>query len=193
MARYPRFAGILLIFVTTASWADGVRLVNEGGIRDEWMLAPGSTIATPVYPVQYADGQKQACAAIGYLINADGSTSDFALLKSWSSASIPSRSQQEYWAAFAQASAQALQQWQFRPRPEVTKPRPVYTVATMMFAGMTPELRDRCKVADLATRLRTLRDAGTRRDRNAALFERLDLGRSAVAREQLENQRRQGY
>lgn len=192
MALYWRFSGILLVLACAPSYAlDGIRIVNEGGIRDEWMLVPGTTLATPVYPVAYASGHKQACAAIGYLINADGSTSDFALLKSWSSASVPSRSQQEYWTAFAHASAQALQQWRFLPRPEVKKPRPVYTVATMMFAATSPELRECCKVLDLTARLKELRrESGSRRHPNSALFDRLGLELSDIAREQLDNQRR---
>ena len=192
MALHPRFAGILLVLASAPSSADGIRIVNEGGIREEWMLAPGSTLAVPVYPPAYAGGREQACAAIGYLINPDGSTSDFALLKSWSGAYVPSRMQQEYWMAFAQASAQALQQWRFQPRPEVTRPQPVYTVATMMFAATSAELRDRCKVADLGARLRELRQKdGSRRNKHSALFDRLELSQSGLSREQLE--RRQGY
>ena len=137
---------------------------------------PASSSHFPPTPPQYAAQQAEACVAIGYLINPDGSTSDFALLKSWTSANVPSRSTQEYWSAFAQASAQALSQWRFQPRPEVQAPRPVYTVATLLFAAQTPQLRDRCAIPDLAARLRELRgDSGSRRKMNVDLYDRLDV------------------
>src|SRR5688500_6623098 len=119
-----RALSALLIASTCASAfaADMIRVVNEGGIRDVWTLPAGFKLATPTYPTEYAAQQAEACVAIGYLVNPDGSTSDFALLKSWTSTNVPSRSAQEYWTAFAQASAQALSQWRFEPRPEVKAP-----------------------------------------------------------------------
>ena len=156
--------------------ADMIRVVNEGGIRDEWTLPAGYKLALPAYPAEHAGQQAEACVAIGYLINPDGSTSDFALLKSWTSANVPSRSTREYWSAFAQASAQALSQWRFQPRPEVQAARPVYTVATLLFAAQTPQLRDHCAIPDLAARLRELRgDSDSRRRMDVDLYDRLDM------------------
>ncbi|MCI4568620.1 hypothetical protein [Lysobacter sp. CFH 32150] len=155
--------------------AEGIRVVNEGGIRDEWTLPQGYKLAMPVYPAAYVEQPAEVCVALGYLINPDGSTSDFALLKSWTSVDVPNKGSQDYWAAFANAAAQALSQWRFQPRPEVTAPRPVYTVATMIFAGSS-DLRSHCAIPNLATRLRELRqDTSTRRKMNTALFDRLEL------------------
>ena len=170
------FALLMALSCWAALAADSIRVVNEGGIRDEWTLPAGFKLATPTYPSEYAAHQAEACLAIGYLINPDGTTSDFALLKSWTSMNVPSRSAQEYWTAFAQASAQALSQWRFEPRPEVTAPRPVYTVATLLFAAQTPQLRDRCAISDLAARLREFRgDPASRRKMTLDLYDRLDV------------------
>lgn len=170
------FALLMFLWCAPAFAADMIRVVNEGGIRDEWTLPAGFKLALPAYPPQHAGQQAEACVAIGYLINPDGSTSDFALLKSWTSTNVPSRSEQEYWTAFAQASAQALSQWRFEPRPEVVAPRPVYTVATLLFAAHTPQLRARCAIPDLAAKLRELRgDRGARRRMTGELYDRLDV------------------
>lgn len=180
MARFRWGFGVLLAALCMQAFCeDRIRVVNEGGIRTEWMLSPGFKLAMPVYPPEYvtqqAAPQAEACVALGYLINPDGTTSDFSLLKSWTSAE-GQKSNQEYWAAFANASAQALSQWRFQPRPEVTAPRPVYTVATMMFAAKSPGLRSRCAIPDLAARLRELRqDSSARRKMNVGLFDRLEL------------------
>lgn len=155
---------------------DMIRVVDEGGIRDEWTLPPGYKLVLPGYPAQFADQQAEACVAIGYLINPDGSTSGFALLKRWTAADVPGRPSQDYWAAFAQSSAQALSQWRFQPRAEVKVPRSVYTVATFLFAAKSAQLRGRCALPGLAAHLRGLRqDPGTRRKMDAALFDRLEL------------------
>ena len=177
MARFRIVAGIVLaVLCAPVCAADLIRVVNEGGIRDEWTLPPGSRLALPAYPVAYAAQPAEACVAIGYLVNADGSTSDFTLLKNWTSAKVPSASQQVYWAAFAQESAQALSQWRFQPRAEVQSPRPVYTVATLLFAASSPQLRTRCAIPNLSAHLLELRqDSSVRRKMTSGLFDRLDL------------------
>lgn len=178
MTRFRRWAGGLLLCTTCAVHAADIRVVNEGGIRDEWTLPPGYKLAMPAYPADYASQPAEACVAVGYLINPDGTTSDFALLKSWTSAEVPNKSSQDYWSAFAQASAQALQQWRFQSRPDVTMPRPAYTVATMMFAPASADLRGRCAIPDLAARLRELRQGNnTRRKMGLGIFDRLELDR----------------
>ena len=170
------FALLMALSCAPAVAADMIRVVNEGGIRDEWTLPAGYKLALPAYPAEHAGQQAEACVAIGYLINPDGSTSDFALLKSWTSANVPNRSAQEYWSAFAQASAQALSQWRFQPRPEIQATRPVYTVATLLFAAKSPQLRGRCAIADLTARLRELRrDSASRRKMDGDLYDRLDV------------------
>ena len=168
---------LALVASATAQAQNKIRIVNEGGIRDAWMLAPGTTLPVPAYPPAHAANQAEACVGIGYLLNADGTTSDFALLKSWSAAE-PDRDRDAYWASFAQDASNALARWKFAPRPEVGAPRPVYTVATFLFgATNTVELRKRCTIPNLALRLVELRHdrKASRKMAGNDLFERLDI------------------
>lgn len=171
----------LLALAGGSAWAlDPIRVANEGGIKNAWTLPPGTQLAAPAYPAQFADRAMEVCVGIGYLINADGSTSDFALLKAWNSETGDREPASGFWAAFAQASAAALQQWRFQPRPEVGRPVPVYTVATMSFgrqgAMASSELRRRCTIANLHQHLAALRaDPGRRRQLNEDLFDRMQL------------------
>lgn len=166
-----------LAIASSGSGAEGIRVVNEGGIRDAWTLRPGFSLPVPAYPREYSAQPGEVCVAIGYLIHGDGTTSDFALIKSWTAAEVAKADEQNYWGAFANAAAQALAQWQFQPRPEVKSPKPVFTVATFVFGSRDPmELRKRCAVPDLATLLRTLRqEQPRRRMTNTAVWDQLEL------------------
>lgn len=143
----------LLLCAPVAHAADGVRVANEGGIRGEWMLAPGATLPAPGYPGAFAARGDNVCVAVGYRIRPDGSTSDFTLLKAWASSSGEREPAEGFWDAFSQASVQALQQWKFAPRPEVRHAVAVDTVATMTFMGKEAVdagmLRGKCKIDDL--------------------------------------------
>lgn len=138
-----------------AAWASDrqIRMANEGDIRDRWQLADGATLAAPGYPAVFADRGDDVCMAIGYAINPDGTTSDFALLKAWNSSAQDQEPVAGFWNAFEQASAQALSAWRFKPRPEISTPETTYTVATMHFTGKQAAdvagLRSRCAVEDL--------------------------------------------
>src|SRR5690606_10846038 len=107
-------------------------VASEGRIGDRWMLAEGATLATPAYPAHLAGRGDDVCVALGYRILPDGSTTDFAVLKQWTSAG--EGQQDDYWRAFAEAGADALSQWRFQPRPGVVA-RSTYTVATLAFSA----------------------------------------------------------
>jgi hypothetical protein len=150
---------------------DRVRVVNEGGIRGDWTLAPGTQLSAPGYPGAFAKTGDDVCVAVGYRIQPDGSTSDFSLLKTWSSRSGEGEAVEGYWDAFSQAAVAALQQWKFAPRPEVGKPTSVDTVATMTFTGLqsvdAATLRGKCKIEDLAAFLEQVKvDMAKRSDLN---------------------------
>lgn len=148
-------AACLGLFAITSVAADRVRMVNEGGIRDEWMLADGVKLVAPGYPAAFAERGDNVCVAMGYAIKPDGITSDFVLLKAWTSSTGDKEPVDGFWEAFTQASAGALTQWKFKPRPEVKKPQPTYTVATMNFMGKQATdaagLRSHCAISDLAS------------------------------------------
>jgi len=146
---------LLALGSTLAAQAqDKVRIANEGGIRDAWTLAPGTTLAAPGYPASFAARGDAVCLAMGYRIQPDGSTSDFTLLRAWNGATGEQEPEAGYWDAFSQAGAAALSQWKFSPKTEAGMPKPVDTVATLVFAGKgesnVTALRGRCQVADLA-------------------------------------------
>ncbi len=144
---------IALCALGDASAEKRVRVVDEGGLRDAWTLAEGAVLAAPGYPAEFAGRGDNVCLAIGYAVRPDGTTSDFSLLKAWSSASGDREPVAGYWDSFAQAGAAALSEWRFRPlrdRPAAA----TYTVATLHFRGRegvdVGELAGRCKISDLA-------------------------------------------
>ena len=159
----------LCALAAVAHAGERARIVNEGGIRDQWMLADGIKLAAPGYPAAFAERGDNVCVAIGYAIKPDGTTSDFVALKSWSSSTGDKEPVDGFWDAFAQASAGALSQWKFKPRPEVAKPQPTYTVATLHFmgkqAGDVSELRSHCRIEDLAAVLKAANQDDPRESR----------------------------
>ena len=191
------FVGRALLLLATllaasANAGDRIRVANEGGIRDAWTLPAGAKLAVPAYPAAFAASPAEACVAIGYLIHADGHTSDFALLKAWG-AQEPGQRREAYWGEFAGAAASALAQWRFVPKPEIGSPRPVYTVATFVFASADArETRKRCIIPNLAMHLIELRQGGRARRRmtDNSLFERLDIDPALEARDRGGEQRR---
>jgi len=185
------FTGLVLcgaLAASSAFAADGIRVVNEGGIRDKWMLKEGVPLTVPSYPVHLAKRGDEVCVALGYLVNPDGTLSDFAMLKSWTSAGNGSDEPEDgYWMAFAEAAGDALKQWRLQPRPEVARAEPVFTVGTFVFGskGTASTARDHCKIANLIALLRDLESSSTHR-RAPEILSRLDL------RDAMDNRRRVG-
>ena len=168
---------VALVLASGVHAQDRVRIANEGGIRSDWTLAPGAKLAAPGYPGAFAKTGDDVCVALGYRIQPDGSTSDFSLLKAWSSRSGEGEAVEGYWDAFSQASVAALQQWKFAPRPEVGTPIKVDTVATMTFMGKqsvdAATLRGKCKIEDLAAFLEQVKvDMAKRGDLNRQQLEK---------------------
>ena len=168
---------LMLALAAPAAAVDPIAVVNEGGIKDRWMLAPGVPLVAPQFPMQFAGRHDTVCIGVGYLLNPDGTTSDFALLKGWTSAG-DDEPQPGYWSAFAEAAGDALKQWRFKARPEVAQARPVYTVATFVFgggAGGAAQYRAKCAVPNLVNRLRELKAGRDRRTATGDVLDDLDL------------------
>ncbi|MCY7354640.1 MAG: energy transducer TonB [Lysobacter sp.] len=179
--------------VAPSAHAESERTVNEGGIRDQWLIADGVTLGAPGYPAAFAARGDNVCTAISYRISPDGTTSDFALVRAWASSGSDTQ-EQGFWKAFAEASALALAQWKFKPRPEVKDPVTTHTVATMTFMGKHAEdvavLRSRCKIDDLATTLREIKRNPARNELNHVQMDAAQ--RAQRANEIRANQRARG-
>lgn len=176
MSRLTRIAvaSTLCCIAFTALAADKSRIANEGAIADEWMLAPGTKLAAPGYTTEMKESGDNVCVALGYSILPDGKTSDFTVLRTWTSRQDPPK---DYFRSYSAAAAGAVSQWAFQPRPEVTAPRRTVTVATLTFRGnneaMDAGLASRCKITDLAAELQSanhknVNSAQLRRDMEAA-------------------------
>lgn len=145
---------MVAMFTFPAIAADKYKIVNEGGIREDWAAADGAKFTAPGYPAVFAPRGDDVCLAMGYAIQADGTTDDFAIVKAWSSSRGEEEPVEGFWQAFEQAGATALSGWKFKPRVN-NRSVPTYTVATLIFQGKglvnMAELRGRCAVSDLKT------------------------------------------
>lgn len=171
--------------------ADKIKISDEGKL-DQWSLVPGSQLMPP-YPEAYASKPEEVCLVVGYLVNADGRTSDFALLKSWTSGSN-SRTRNKFWADFADLASRALSQWQYTPKG--ASAAPVYTAATFVFGSpqAAAATKKNCDISDLTKRLVELRyDSRANRQMAGGIFSRLDIDPSLERRYRIEGtQHREG-
>lgn len=186
----PLLLAVLAAIVLPAAAADRIPIANEGAIGDQWTLVPGSQLMPP-YPDAYARDPEEVCLVVGYLVNADGHTSDFSLLKSWTSGSN-SRTRKDFWSEFADMSSRALAQWRYAPKDATS--RPIYTAATFVFGrpANAADTRTHCEVSDLTQRLVELRyDAHSSRLMKRGIYSRLaiDPGVEERFRQQMVMQR----
>ena len=152
------------------------RIANEGTIGDKWMLAEGAKLAVPAYPANFAPRGANVCIGLGYRIAENGVTSNFAVLRQWNSESGEKEPVEGFWKAFAEAGADAVGQWRFKPRPGMS-PRATYTMATLTFAGKgvaDPALGSHCRVEDLAGVVQERKARMARQSRETHDLERAD-------------------
>ena len=160
MSRMTRSACVLMLcsVALAAGAADKSRIANEGAIGDQWMLAPGTKLAAPGYTKEMKESGDNVCVALGYAIAPDGKTSDFTVLRTYSSRENPPSN---YFDQYTASAAHAVSQWAFAPRPGVDAPQRTVTVATLTFRGnaeaMDAGLASRCKISDLALELQNAR------------------------------------
>jgi hypothetical protein len=154
--------------------SDKIRIVDEGKLGTQWSLVPGTQLMPP-YPDAYAQDPEEVCMVVGYMIGQDGHTSDFSLLKSWTSGSN-SRARSKFWAEFGDLAARAIAQWRYAPASGAGVP--VYTATTFVFGspGSVADTRSHCEVADLTRRMVELRyDGRAGRMMSRGIFSRLDI------------------
>lgn len=180
-SRFARARVQCLVLVMAFSMAalaqERERIANEGTIGDAWMLAGDVPLATAQYPAHLASRGANVCVALGYVIDENGDTSDFSVLRQWNSESGEEEPVGGFWRAFAQASAGAVSQWKFKPRPEVSHPTPTRTVATLGFSGGrvvdAARLRDHCRIVDLASEIARLQ---AMRGQSSRIGEQAEIG-----------------
>ncbi len=147
-------AASLLAVLGSAAAADKATILSEGGAAQYWRPVPES-IAMPAYPGIVADKSEDVCVGVGYMLNTDGSTSDFAVLNAWGSRTDgKTKATDPHFLPFAQNALAAVQRWKFSSTsgPE-SRIKPIYTAATFAFttnAGSdAATLRGHCTIADL--------------------------------------------
>lgn len=155
-SRSSSFLAFCVFSTAGAAVAAEAPIIASEGSLAAWRPVPEQVTArpTPGYPSVLADKSADACVSIGYLIGPDGTTTNYTLLKSWSSADKGRKANPELVIPFAQNSIAAVQQWRFTPGEGFAKkPQPVYTAATFAFAGDQPgdksQVRERCAINDL--------------------------------------------
>lgn len=147
-------ATALLAALGSASAADKATILSEGGAAQYWRPV-AETIAMPAYPGIVADKSEDVCVGVGYMLNTDGSTSEFAVLNAWGSKTDKKvKPTDPHFLPFAQNALAAVQRWKFSSTSGVeSKVKPIYTAATFAFTT-TPgsdaaTLRGHCTIADL--------------------------------------------
>jgi hypothetical protein len=160
MARNDNQAIILCAFVLGlapaigALAADRTNVVNESASVKIWAPDPAHARTMPGYPSTFADKSEDACVSIGYLLNRDGSTSDYTMLKSWGAKTPDNSRNRNHLDALAQAAVATVQSWHFVPAPgNRAKIQPIYTAATFSFTSNASadreSLNSHCRIADL--------------------------------------------
>lgn len=155
--------------------ADKIKVLDADHLAAQWTPVPGTQLMPP-YPDEYAGNPEEVCLVVGYLVNADGHTSDFALLKSWTSGPNE-RGRMRFWTSFADLASRAIAQWKYAPAGSGPS-APVYTSTTFVFGKPDAVMATRahCLVPDLSERLAELRyDTHASRKMSGGVFGQLDI------------------
>lgn len=175
-ARLILVSAATFALATAAFAADKVRVADTDVAAKEWAPAGGKALVAAPYPA-IADKSRDICVSLGYQINKDGTTSDFGVLRVWSSENPTVDGSPDALQPFVQSAAAAVSMWKFEPTPEASKNRVLYTSAPIAFVGSkgTPadEVRQRCQVGDLREFIAQAQQKAFRRgDSNKAAIDR---------------------
>lgn len=147
------------VAATAALAAFPVKIVDEGRLKQNGITSD-SKFAPPGFPASLASKGDNVCITIGYKILADGSTTDFGVLKSWSSATEDERPEGSYWEDVMNVTGSTVADWKFR-KIDGGELVPVYTAATFTFRGTAPmeptQLRAKCLITDLTAHVQEIK------------------------------------
>lgn len=132
--------------------ANSPAILSEGGTAAYWR--PAAAFPEPGVPAGVPDANEDVCVSVGYQIQADGSTSEYSMLKSWTSKHSRGLPAKDAYALYAQMAVAALMQRKYVPAESgATKPPAVYTAATFAYSGRPDAdraaIRARCAIEDL--------------------------------------------
>lgn len=156
--------GLGLAVVADVLAADRVTVLSEGSASGFWRPASASSQPQPPYPASLADKSEDVCVSLGYMLNADGTTSDLALLTSWGSKEPKGGADSARYQPFTQYAAATLKQWRFVPVDGGhASIKQVYTAATFAFttnaATDREQLRAHCVIANLPEFIKQAQEA----------------------------------
>ena len=143
-------ASALLLSLVAPVVAERIDIISEGKANKVWN-APADPLA-PGWPSTVTSND-QVCVGVGYMIEKDGSTSGFLVLKAWSRDHGEGDKAAHAIDPFARNVLAAVQQWKFTP-VSAGKERKIYTATTFAFdkdaQGDAAALKERCMVDNLS-------------------------------------------
>jgi hypothetical protein len=142
-------AGGLLL--TGLAFASGrVTIVDAASLAGKWTPDPTAQKVVAGYPSNAVDKSHDVCVSIGYEIGADGKTSGFSELNSWTSGSADGVATPEEIGPYSQIAAAVVSRYKYVP---VGKPHVVFTSSTFAFDGSKTVgeagIRAHCDIANL--------------------------------------------
>lgn len=125
------------------------RIVPEGELGQYWTVADGHGLSVAGYPASKVREAANACVAMAYRVEADGTTSLPVVLNAWDSKSGEKAKLDDAWDAFAQSAATAVAAWRFKSVAGI-EPLPTVTVSTFGFmadgTASKAAVRNHCRV-----------------------------------------------
>jgi hypothetical protein len=140
--------GLLVAGLACASGR--VTIVSAAALPEKWTPAPDAPKVVAGYPSNAVDKSHDVCVSIGYEIGADGSTSGFNELNSWTSGAPDGAATPMEITPYSQIAAAVVSRYKYVP---VGKPHVVFTSATFAFDGSKTQgeaaIRAHCDIANL--------------------------------------------
>lgn len=139
--------------------------ISEASLASYWQ--PAGPMAMPGVPAGVPDPAEPVCVSLGYQIRQDGSTSDYALLRSWTGKHPKGLPDSDAYALYSKMAVAATMQHHYAPATAMAgKPVAVFTTSTYAFgaAGADADaLRGRCRIDNLADFIRKAQEDSYRR------------------------------
>ncbi len=157
--------------------SDQPAIVSESDAVNYWQ--PAAPMSEPALASPAPDQSEDVCVSLGYMVQLDGTTSDFALLRSWSSKHAKGLPDSADYSIYSRTAVAASMQRKFNAAPAMgNKPVSIFTATTFAFpaqAGTDREsVRAHCAIKNLPDFVRRAQEDSYRRrgDLNKASIDR---------------------